>query len=262
MVSKKEILSLNGKKLTVEDMQNVIKRIGIKKGDTLCVHSQVFSLGKPILSKEEFFETIVKILQDAVGGEGKLIMPTFTYSFCNGKVYDVRNSPSTVGVLTEYFRKMPGVVRTNHPIFSFSIWGRDKEEYLDIGPDAFSLDSVYGKMIRDNGKIMFLGANLGYTFYYLAEERVNVSHRFFKNFSGELIDADGAHKFINVPYFVRVLDKRSIESEEKVAAFLLNAGCQKQVDFGKGTISVIDCKRSFDEMVNAVRQDETLLLID
>lgn len=32
-------------------------------------------------------------------------MPTFTYSFCKNEIYDKLNSKSTVGVLTEYFRK-------------------------------------------------------------------------------------------------------------------------------------------------------------
>ena len=256
----KYVLKIGDKMVTIKDLYNVLEKLSIQKGDVLCVHSQLYSLGTPLLPREEFLHIIIKVLQDLVGNKGMLIMPTFSYSFCKGEIYDINETPSTVGVLTEYFRKLLDVRRTNHPIFSFAIWGDRVEEYLDIGPDAFGFDSVYGKMLRDNGKLLMLGANKGYTFYHIAEEHINVSHRYFKNFSGQVRNERGMLYHTNVPYFVRDLSIKSSVDEKKVETFLLENGCQKQITFGKGTISIIDCKNMYDKMIDVLRKKPQMFL--
>lgn len=249
----------NGKVISTDYLYDCLKQVGICKGDIVCVHSHLMSFGKPLLERQEFMRCIIDVLIDTVGRNGTLIMPTFTYSFCENKLYDVEDSISQVGILTEYYRKCKNVKRTWHPIFSFAIGGNRQEEYLDIGPDAFSLDSVYGKMIRDGGKIVMLGGNCGYTFYYLAEEHFNVAHRYFKIFAGT-IKTSGRKYLTSVPYFVRNLDIKSDVDEKKLETFLLESGCQKQVDFAKGTIAVIDCKDMYANICDALRVDEKRFL--
>lgn len=256
----KEIIMTRKETLSVRDLKESLENIQIVKGDVLCVHSQIFSFGKPLVSKEEFLTTIIQVFQEMVGSSGMLIMPAFSYSFCNKEVYDVWNSPSTVGVLTEYYRKMPGIRRTTHPIFSFALGGDRTASYLDIGPDAFSLDSIYGKMIQDEGKIIMFGANKGYTFYYLAEEHVNVRHRYFKNFEGQVKGMAGKLHTSQVPYMVRDLSVRSDLDEEKLAEFLIEKELQKQIAFGKGTIGIFECRPVYEAIVKALREDEQKFL--
>jgi len=246
--------------LTIKDLYVRLEQLSVQKGDVVCVHSQLYNLGKPLLHKNEFLQTIIQVLQEAVGKNGLLIMPTFSYSFCKGEIYDIIETPSTVGLLTEYFRKFPGVRRTAHPIFSFAIWGERAEEYLDIGPDAFGLDSVYGKMIRDNGKLLMFGDDVGYTFYYLAEEHVNVSHRYFKNFEGQIRNEAKELYYTRVPYFVRDLSIKSNEDEKKIANFLMEQGCQRQIEFGKGTISVVECKKMYEKTVRMLHSNSKYFL--
>lgn len=254
-----DISIINEKKISTQDLYDCLEQLGIKKGDVICVHSHLMGFGKPLLKRQDFMQAIVDTVKAVIGEEGTLIMPTFTYSFCRNEVYDIDASPSTVGILTEYFRNCENVKRTWHPIFSFAVGGRKQEEYLDIGPDAFSLDSVYGKMIRDQGKLVMLGGNYGYTFYYLAEEHVNVKHRYFKIFTGS-IALSGEYVTTSVPYFVRNLEITSDLNEEKLLKFLLYTKCQNQVNFAKGTISVIDCGRMYDEVCNALRVDQKRFL--
>lgn len=255
-----EFIQAGEKIYTVQDLYEILERLQIGRGDVLCVHSQIFSFGRPLVSKENFLKIIISVLKKTVGENGILIMPAFSYSFCRNEVFDVRNTPSTVGLLSEYFRKSDGVIRSLHPIFSFSVWGNRKEEYIDIGPDAFGLDSIYGKMLRDNGKILMFGANKGYTFYHLAEEHVNVRHRYFKNFSGEMIDAEGNRKLVQVPYFVRDLSIKSDLDEKKISFFLLENNLQNQVTFGKGTIGVLDCREVYKTLIELLKVDERRFL--
>ncbi len=250
-----ELLVADGKVINTYDLREYLEQLGVRKDDVICVHSHLMSFGKPLLSRQIFLESIIRVLRDTIGEKGTLIMPSFTYSFCRNEVYDVEKSPSRVGILTEYYRKQVDVKRTWHPIFSFVIGGNKQQEYLDIGPDAFSFDSVYGKMMRDNGKIILLGGNYGYTFYHLAEEHLNVSHRYFKNFSGTIVDRKKKY-LISVPYFVRDLSIKSDLDEQKLSQFLVETECQKQVDFAKGTIAVFDCKNAYLNICNQLKINE------
>lgn len=241
------------------DLQNALWKLGIGEGDTVCVHSQIYSLGMAAMPRNEYLNMIIKVLKEAVGERGTIIMPVFSYSFCEKQVFDVQSSKSTVGILTEFFRTSEGVSRTVHPIFSFSVWGRRKEEFMDISTDAFSMESVYGKMIQSNDKMILLGADKGYTIYYLAEESIGVSHRFFKNFSGVVRDGEKEYE-LTVPYYVRCLDKRSEENPQSVSAYLLEKGIEKSVPFGWGSISSFLCKPMFESIVEKLKEDETYFL--
>lgn len=246
-------------KYNICDLQNALSELGIRQGDTICIHSQIYSLGMAEMPKNEYLNTILNVLKEAVGKNGTIIMPVFSYSFCEKQVFDVQKSQSTVGLLTEFFRNSEDVSRTVHPIFSFSVWGRRKEEFMQISTDAFSMDSVYGKMIQNNDKMILLGADKGYTIYYLAEEYLGVGHRFFKNFTGTV--RDGEKEFeLTVPYYVRHLDKRSEEDPQKVSAYLLTKNIQKSVPFGWGTISAFPCRDMFESIVKKLREDETYFL--
>lgn len=243
----------------VSDLQKVLWELGIRNGDTVCVHSQTYSLGMAGMPKNQYLNMLLKTIKEAVGDNGTIIMPAFSYSFCEKQTFDVQKSKSTVGLLTEFFRTSEGVVRTIHPIFSFSVWGKRKEEFLNISTDAFSMESVYGKMIRSNDKIMLLGADKGYTIYYLAEERVGVSHRYFKEFSGLVRDGEKEYE-MTVPYYVRCLDKRSEEDPQRVSSYLLEKGIEKRIPFGWGGISCFSCRPMFESIVEMLRKDEAYFL--
>lgn len=241
------------------DLQNALYELGVRKGDTICVHSQLYSLGMAGMPRNEYLNMVLKVLKDAVGEKGTIVMPAFSYSFCEKKVFDVQKSKSKVGVLTEFFRNSEGVSRTVHPIFSFSVWGMRKDEFMDIGTDAFSMESVYGKMIQSNDKMILLGADKGYTIYYLAEESLGVSHRYFKYFSGIVRDGEKEYE-LTVPYYVRCLDRRSEENPPSVSAYLLEKEVEKSVPFGWGSISCFLCRPMFESIVEKLKEDETYFL--
>lgn len=251
----KELAIYKNSIITDKEIKDILHRLGVNFGDDICVHSEIYRFGKPLVKRELFFESIIRALEEVVLPQGTLIMPAFSYSFCNGEPYDVLNTPSKVGALTEEFRKKSGIKRTQHPIFSFSVHGKNEKEYLNTGDDAFSHDSVYGKLIDNNGKVVFLGANKGYTIYHLAEEKVGVLHRFFKSFAGTIIDYNGKSVQKTIPYYVRHLDMVSEANEKRIEEFLLEEGLQKQESFQRGTISVIDAKSSYEAFVDKLRKE-------
>lgn len=108
--------------LTRDELRGGFRGLGLDAGDGVLVHSSLSSLGRV----DGGAETVVDALRDAVGDHGTVMMPTFTRY---DRPYDLDTSPSTVGAITEAFRKRPRAVRSTHPTKSVAA----------IGPDAASL---------------------------------------------------------------------------------------------------------------------------
>ena len=97
-------------------------RLGVEPGDIFFIHSSFKSLG-PV---DGGAETVVRALEDAVGSAGLILMPSFqlvpSERDQRAGGWDLAPTPSTVGWLTEYFRRMPDTVRSDH--YSHSVAAR------------------------------------------------------------------------------------------------------------------------------------------
>ena len=135
-------------------------KLGIKPGDKLMMHSSYKSLGGVEDGAAGFFEAVT----DLLGPEGTLLLPTLTFRpVYETKFFDVKETPSCVGYLTEYFRtQVEGVVRSLHPTHSCAVWGKDvldfvKDHELDdtpVGPN-----SPITRLPLAGGKILMLGCS-------------------------------------------------------------------------------------------------------
>ena len=85
-------------------------------------------------------------------------MPTFSMAgsmescLNSGRVFDVRTTPSQMGVISETFRKREGVLRSLHPTHSVAGWGKDAECFLrdhDKSPTPFGYDTPFGRAAED-----------------------------------------------------------------------------------------------------------------
>ena len=101
--------------------------LGVESGDILFIHSSFKSLG-PV---DGGASTVVAALEDAVGPDGLVLMPSFSLvpgdKDLRAAKWDRATTPSTVGWLTEYFRQMPGTVRSDHYSHAVAARGRRAE---------------------------------------------------------------------------------------------------------------------------------------
>lgn len=117
---------------TREPLARNLRSLGVAPGDLLFVHSSFRSLG-PV---EGGAGTVIRALEDALGPDGLLLMPSFNLVEHDrrAETWDIRTTPSTVGWLTEFFRRMPGTHRSDH--YSHSVAARGK------GAKAFVSDHL------------------------------------------------------------------------------------------------------------------------
>jgi aminoglycoside 3-N-acetyltransferase len=149
------------------------RRLGVEAGDTLLVHSSYKSLG-PV---EGGAAAVIGALEDALGPEGLLLMPSFNLveGAQRAATWNIATTPSTVGYLTEFFRTMPGTVRSDHYSHSVAARGKDAAAFVAdhlsrVGPESpwdlapwgcnFGAQSPLMKAYRrPQGKVLMLGTD-------------------------------------------------------------------------------------------------------
>lgn len=242
------LYSHKGKTLYARDFRAALLKAGIKKGDTIFVHSDVSVFGKLVMrDKQKLLGALSEVLKQSVGEKGTVIMPTFTYSFCKGEPYDAEKSPSTVGALTEHWRKTSGVIRTKHGIFSVALWGKHKQQFARVGDDSFGKDSIFGSLHRAKGKIVFFGAPVhSLTFLHYIEQAHGVPYRYLKTFKGTVIDGKRRSK-TSARYLVRDLKKDVETDTSRLEARLRASGSMRDVRVGAGHILVAPAADVFSE---------------
>ncbi len=142
-----------------------LKRIGLREGDSVLVHSS--------LSKIGFVEggagTVIDALTEVIGEKGTLLFPAFpakgkNKTYLEGTpFFDIANTASQMGSITEYFRKQKGVCRSFHPTDSVCARGPLAEYYTnshfgELTP--YTENSPFRKLCFKKGKILMLGTTL------------------------------------------------------------------------------------------------------
>lgn len=241
--------------ITYSDLARAIRNAGVKKGDVVLVHSDVSAFGTiAVEDRDFFFGSFVDLLKDVVGPEGTIAMPTFTYSATEDKTFDVNNSPSTVGALTEYFRKLPGVVRTIEPILSVAIWGKRKKYLSDIGNDSYGKKSFFDRFHKLKGKILLLGTR-SCTFFHHIERMHGVPYRFAKKFKG-IIRNQGKTYEAKFVYYARRLDRKKNTSHFSIAAEdMARSGLLRKIKVGRSAIATVRSDVLFKEVFKNLDRD-------
>src|SRR5688500_15232369 len=95
-----------------------LEGLGVERGGVLLVHTS-FRAVRPV---EGGPVGLIDALRDAVGRDGTLVMPSWSGS--DDSVFDSATTPVArdLGVTAETFRRLPGVIRSDHP-FAFAALG-------------------------------------------------------------------------------------------------------------------------------------------
>ena len=199
---RKELEFQKKNKLGISKAQLVedLKKIGIKEGDSVLVHSSMSKIGFVNGGPK----TIVDALLEVIGNSGTLLFPTFSAAGRNKThleehpYFDIKNTPSQMGAVTEYFRKLNNVYRSFHPTDSICALGPLAEYYTNshFGQlTPYNEFSPFRKLCAKNGKILMLGTTLNgaCTNLHTLEDAVNFKFPVYdeKIFEVKMADANG-----------------------------------------------------------------------
>ncbi len=138
---------------TVSEIAADLRFLGLFEGMNLAVHSSLSSLG----NVEGGAEAVIDALLDAIGREGTLVMPTFT--FPPEPVFEPAATPSTMGLIPETFRRRERVLRSLHPTHSVAAFGPLAGHIVEGHPGATALgvDSPLHRLAISGGYVLLLG---------------------------------------------------------------------------------------------------------
>lgn len=190
------------------DFKKKLKSLGLKKGQTLIVNVDLLKIIIFLKKKKINFklDDIINPIKEIITEEGNIILYSFYWDFFKSRIFDYNNSKSASGSLSNFLLNDKDFVRTNHPIYSLLVWGKDKKKIYKLKhSDCFNIKSPFGYLIKKKAKLLFINIDFkktGFPFFHLAEQQVGVYYRFFKTFNGKLIK-NGIKKNIYIRMYVR-----------------------------------------------------------
>lgn len=178
---------------TVKSISEGLRKIGVKEGDVIIVHSSLSSFGWVCGGAQ----AIVESLFNVVGKNGTIVMPSQSgdlsdpINWCNPPVpkewidtiyknmpaFNKEMTPSrSMGKVVECFRALKSTERSEHPQVSFVANGVLSKRITESHPltPQFGINSPLGKLYNLNAKVLLLG--VGYnncTSFHLAESLID-----------------------------------------------------------------------------------------
>lgn len=244
--------------LTKQNLIEEFQAIGVEAGDALQVHSSYKSFG----GVDGGPQTVIDALLDTLGDEGSLIMPAFNFDFCKGEPWDVNETPSHMGIITELVRKDPRSRRIFHPIYSFSIIGKQAEFLTkDRYKSSYGRDSLFGKLRQLDGKIMVVGLayNDSMTFFHHVEEIEGCDYRYLKDFTGMVTDEKGNTYEDTFQMLVRDIDKGVHTMVDPMAELAEEQGLIKHRQIGEAAVKLMNANDIYAFTVREMKRDPKLL---
>jgi aminoglycoside 3-N-acetyltransferase len=234
----------------------LLERVRAPDAKILYMHTGItFGIPNPKLSRRELLGCLYEIVSSL--GVPTICVPTFTFSFCNGQDYCVETSPSRMGALNEYIRKLPGAVRSVDPLMSTVAIGEDHDLVMDLGRHSIGEGSTFDKLHRRGAgvKFLFLGTTVSecFTYTHYVEERLGSPYRYNREFSGR-ITHDGRSWQDSYTLFVRF---RSVvpSSDGMLEKELIRRGYLQKEDCGKCSIACVSEPDGYETIVGHLTEN-------
>lgn len=246
----------DGNAFDAEDIFKNLKKVGADDCETLFIHSDVmFGAPAPGFNRKQYLNVLYQVIKNL--GVKNIIVPTFTYSFCNGEIYDVNKSKTTMGAFNEFVRNQEERYRTMDPLLSLSVPCELKERFQKLGEHSLGENSGLDLLHHMDGvKFLFLGAQLGncFTYVHYVEKMLDVPYRFDMPFSGNVIDESGDKTEITqymhtACYGVKPADYYYFED------YLEEKGFFFREKLGDKTVACISEKDAYREIVQMLEKD-------
>lgn len=245
--------------VTLQDLQNALREVGLQEGDICLFHSSLKSFGKV----DGGADTVIRAMESVIGKEGTLVAPTLCQvDFSNSYKTWYMDKPSDVGYLTEYFRKLPYVYRSNQATHSAAARGKEAYDLTwehslrgphisPFGEYAFSDGSPWAKMYDKNAKVLFLGVSLVYmTLKHLVEQR------YVEWVLDQIEDPEKKQQALSG---VKTFEKKDgawpYYSGAKMHRALESAGLVRSTICGEATVLLVEAKPACDYALEQMKVD-------
>ncbi len=239
-----------------------LEQMGLLHTDTVLIHSSMKSIGAVDGGADAVLDVWQEYFRD-----GLLLLPTHTWANVNADnpVYDPVHTESCVGLLTNLFRKRPGVVRSLHPTHSVAAWGKAAEIYTageEYCNTPCTPGGCYDRLRHVNGKILLVG--VGHernTFIHSVEEVLNIPNRLADKPMELYINMpDGSRQMVYMRKHYNAQQPHISEDFVKMNQAYLDCGVVRQVRFGDAQCLLCDAQGIFEVTRHVLAPDPECLV--
>ena len=243
---------------TTDDLVRAFEQTGIRRGDVVLVYASLGRLGYSERGKTmlDACVTIEEALRRAVGDEGTILVPTYTYSIGRRELFDVEASPSTIGDFTEYMRTRPDARRSADPMLAVSGIGPSAATlFADLPKTCFGPGCLYARLDEVGAKICMIGLDLHWaTYRHYIEAIAEVPFRFAKTFEG-VIRERGIERRERWIYHAAPRIPQCAPNGAPLAEVARQRGISVGVNVGRAAVTVTGCREYFSLGISELKRD-------
>ena len=210
-------------------------------------------------------QEVVELLMEIVTEEGGIMMPYYpptnsTVWAKEGRVFDMSKTKSGMGVLTNVFSKMPGVVMSIHPTKAVCVWGKDAAciaEGHEMSTTPYYWDSPYGKYLKLGCKSIGLGLKnipMVHTMEDVLSDKVD-SYYQKEKYSLKVLKDDGGELDVKTLVHDEDIMEQCMPPGDYAAS--LKTKSYVKVNFGITFLYIVDNTDLFEEMRKAFAKGYT-----
>jgi aminoglycoside 3-N-acetyltransferase len=192
----------------------LLEQLGAPRDGILYVQSSADWIGRAGIDGG----AVLPALVNWIGQRGTLVMPSYPFHTTHQQylesapTFDVRKTPSAIGLLPEMLRRTRGVVRSLDPDFCVAALGPDAAAIAGgdpSAPDPFGPSSSYQRMLDRGATLLGLGVSENTTsFIHAIDSRAEAGYPSSvyapRSYSATVIDGDGN---------VRAVPRRALRPE-------------------------------------------------
>jgi aminoglycoside 3-N-acetyltransferase len=244
------------------DIKQTFEKIGVSKGMTISLKTDLRYLGPyNSNSQNDLLEAYFTILSELVDlTQGTIVVSTASTSLCNtNKIFDINNTPSEMGSLTEFIRKQPGVVRSFHPFNSYAAIGKNANYICTNNTrHCYGNNSPKERLIELDAQCLSIGLHPieTTTLIHHIEMLMGVPYRYVKEFIHPVLRND---KVVYEPFYMhlRYLECEAVMSlGEKVYPNFFESGyIIREESLGRGKIYLSSLNEFYSSTVNLFNKD-------
>ncbi len=239
----------------------------IKNSNSVVVSSDITPLAYYYIHQGIKFSisSLINTLKEYISREQTLLIPVYNWDFCKGKVFDYKYSKSQVGVLGDYALQDDDFKRTKHPIYSFAVYGRDRDKLCALDyKSSFGIDSLFAYMYTTKSLHIGLGIDFkfSYTFVHHVEEKEHIDkipYRYIKTFTSKYIDEYGQESIRDYDMLVRCLEKNVRMDLGPLGKVLIDENIMKIYKQNGIHLYSVDVYKSYDIIKNDILYNNSRL---
>jgi aminoglycoside 3-N-acetyltransferase len=228
-----------------------LREAGLAENGTAFVQTRMSAFG----TIEGGPAAVIDAFEEVLGPEGLIVMPAFPLDrpaleyLRADPVFDLRNTPSRMGAVSELLRTMPGTVRSLHPTHSVCARGSGAEELVsghELADTPFGDGTPFARMIDRGAHQVFFGSGVGaltmyHAFECMREPRFPIDVFWPQRIPARCIDAQGnevvVQTLVHDPRVVAGRVDNDPGVEARVRERLLRGG-MRSFSVGRGEVLV------------------------